>query len=164
MIELYHGSDVIIEKPLTNIGRRNLDFGPGFYLTELKDQAIQWAKRICVQRGSSVGIVSKYEFEYTKAQQNYNIIKFESYDEKWLEFIINSRNGKSPWDRYDIIEGGIANDKVIEAIEAYIAGYASVETTLGLLAFAKPNHQICIRNQKIIDNFLKYKSYIDITL
>ena len=33
---LYHGSSVIVEQPLASIGRRDLDFGPGFYLTPLR--------------------------------------------------------------------------------------------------------------------------------
>lgn len=36
---LYHGSSVIVEQPLASIGRRDLDFGPGFYLTPLREQA-----------------------------------------------------------------------------------------------------------------------------
>ncbi|MEE3447878.1 MAG: DUF3990 domain-containing protein [Bacteroidales bacterium] len=47
MIELYHGSNAIVEKPLVNVGRKELDFGPGFYLTRHKEQAERWAKRVC---------------------------------------------------------------------------------------------------------------------
>ena len=36
---LYHGSNVIVEHPLVSIGRKDLDFGPGFYLTPLFEQA-----------------------------------------------------------------------------------------------------------------------------
>ena len=38
---LYHGSNVIVEQPLVSIGRKDLDFGPGFYLTPLFEQASQ---------------------------------------------------------------------------------------------------------------------------
>ncbi len=40
---LYHGGTERIEKPLCDKGRKNLDFGQGFYLTVLKDQAENWA-------------------------------------------------------------------------------------------------------------------------
>ncbi|MBQ7942201.1 MAG: DUF3990 domain-containing protein [Muribaculaceae bacterium] len=160
MILLYHGSSTIISEPLVNIGRKNLDFGPGFYLTSIYKQAEQWARRISIQRGSSTAYVSHYEFDERIFKDNaYRICRFTSYDKQWLEFIVASRKGESPWELYDIIEGGIADDKVIEAVEAYIAGYASVETTLGQLAYAKPNHQICIRNQEIIDTHLKFIKY-----
>ena len=36
---LYHGSTVVVEKPIVSIARKDLDFGPGFYLTNLYDQA-----------------------------------------------------------------------------------------------------------------------------
>lgn len=38
---LFHGSDVIVEHPLVNLGRKDLDFGTGFYLTPLFEQASQ---------------------------------------------------------------------------------------------------------------------------
>lgn len=39
---------------------------------------------------------------------------------------------------------GIANDRVIDAVEAYINGYADVAHTLSKLAYQKPNFQVCI--------------------
>lgn len=42
---LYHGSDIVIEKPLSDVGRRELDFGPGFYVTKLFVQAECWSRR-----------------------------------------------------------------------------------------------------------------------
>jgi len=38
---LYHGSYVSVPNPLTGVGRRELDFGPGFYVTLLREQAEQ---------------------------------------------------------------------------------------------------------------------------
>ena len=45
MLTVYHGATCIVEKPLCHIGRDNLDFGKGFYVTDLKEQAISWATR-----------------------------------------------------------------------------------------------------------------------
>lgn len=36
------------------------------------------------------------------------------------------------------------------------------KTALGKLAFHKPNNQICILNQGIIDRFFTFKGYIEI--
>ena len=58
-----------------------------------------------------------------------------------------------------MIEGGIADDRVIDAVEAYINGYADVERTLRLLVYHQPNVQICILNQEIADRYLHYQSY-----
>lgn len=38
-ITLYHGSTLSIEHPLAKVGRADLDFGRGFYLTSLRSQA-----------------------------------------------------------------------------------------------------------------------------
>lgn len=38
---VYHASPFIIEKPDVNHSRENLDFGKGFYLTTLHDQAVK---------------------------------------------------------------------------------------------------------------------------
>ena len=33
MITLYHGTTLQLEHPLANVGREDLDFGKGFYMT-----------------------------------------------------------------------------------------------------------------------------------
>lgn len=58
-----------------------------------------------------------------------------------------------------IIEGGVADDRVIDAVEAYINGYADVEHTLRQLVYHRPNYQICILSQEIVDEYLHFKSY-----
>jgi hypothetical protein len=39
MIKLFHGSDVSVENPKVETGRAKVDFGKGFYLSSLSDQA-----------------------------------------------------------------------------------------------------------------------------
>nr|MCR5454384.1 DUF3990 domain-containing protein [Bacteroidales bacterium] len=53
-------------------------------------------------------------------------------------------------------EGGVANDQVIDTVEDYYAGRLTAEQAIGLLKFARPTHQMCISNQKIIDCCLHY--------
>ena len=97
-----------------------------------------------------------YEFSLP---DGYNVKSFEAYDKEWLDFIVDSRAGKQPWKGFDIVEGGVADDRVIDAVEAYINGYADVERTLRQLVYHKPNHQVCILNQEIVDKYLQFKSY-----
>ena len=40
---VYHGSDHIIETPLYNGSKRTNDYGYGFYTTENKELAMEWA-------------------------------------------------------------------------------------------------------------------------
>ena len=153
---LYHGSNVVVEHPLVNIGRKDLDFGPGFYLTPLYEQASKWAVRIKTIRKASQAIINNYEYS---EPSNYNIKRFDAYDKEWLNFIVDSRAGKQPWRDFDIVEGGVADDRVIDAVEAYINGYADVEHTLSKLVYHKPNYQICILSQEIVDKYLHFQSY-----
>lgn len=153
---LYHGSNVIVEHPVVSIGRKELDFGSGFYLTPLFEQASKWAVRIKMVRRAENSIVNTYEFTLP---QDCKVKRLDAYDKEWLDFIVDSRKGKQPWNGFDIIEGGVADDRVIDAVEAYINGYADVERTLRQLVYHKPNHQVCILNQKIVDKYLQFKSY-----
>ena len=160
-IILYHGSTQPIETPMVNIGRDDLDFGKGFYLTVYQEQAERWAVRMRLIRAELDAWVSEYELNWNKIENdNYRILKLEFYDKQWLDFIVASRNGDMLWRHYDIIEGGVANDKVIDTVEDYMGGIITVEQALGQLRYTKPNHQICILNQFIIDDCLSFrKSY-----
>ena len=44
-MEVFHGTTLIVDTPLVGVGRKNLDFGEGFYLTSIRQQAIDWAQR-----------------------------------------------------------------------------------------------------------------------
>ena len=60
--------------------------------------------------------------------------------------------------QYDLVEGGVANDNVIDTVEDYENGIINAEQALGQLAYKKVNHQICILNQEIIDKYLVFVS------
>ena len=44
MRRVFHGSLEEITAPLVNVGRDNLDFGKGFYVTDIRRQARTWAE------------------------------------------------------------------------------------------------------------------------
>ncbi len=161
---LYHGSLQIVEQPLVDVGRSDLDFGQGFYTTDLKDQAEKWAKTLqSRKRSAKVAYINVYYFDTIAFESsNFKVLRFENYDIGWLNFICQSRRGKKPWEGYDFIEGGIANDSVIDTVEAYMTGIMDADTALGRLTFHKPNNQICILNQDIVDRFITFKESIEI--
>ena len=158
MITLYHGSSAKVESPLVHLGRTDLDFGQGFFFTQLKEQAEAWAVIICSRKKNNpTPWLNTYRFDMDEAiSQGYKILRFESYNREWLDFIANSRKGNCPWKGYDIIEGGVADDRVINAVENYLNGQADVDFTLKQLVYHKPNHQICLLNQTLVDKFLLY--------
>ena len=62
-MEIYHGSNIEVVQPLALSGRRNLDFGRGFYTTRLKSQAQKWATLVASRKKrSSQSIVSIFEY------------------------------------------------------------------------------------------------------
>lgn len=57
---------------------------------------------------------------------------------------------------FDLVVGGIANDKVIMTLDRYFEGEISDIETIGLLKYEKPNIQYCIRSQKMLNECLKH--------
>lgn len=150
-MKLYHSSNVSVTIPYTLHSRDDLDFGKGFYLTPLKEQAISYAQRF--QRRMQDAWLNVYDLNYDSNQWKVKI--FYSYDKEWLNFISSCRSGNDTYD-FDMVIGGIANDKVIRTLDRYFQGEISAEQAIGLLKYEKPNLQYCIRTQKMLDNCLKY--------
>ena len=155
-MKLYHGSTVIVDRPLVSYGRNNLDFGNGFYTTNLKSQAEKWVQRF-ISLGKK-GIINIYNFDDTEIQTKCRYKKFPEYNEECLDFILASRSGSKEYSNYDVIEGGIANDRVFNTIELYFSNLIDKTTALQRLKFEKPNNQICFVNQKVMDKVLRFES------
>ena len=155
MITVYHGSAIEVSKPLVALSRPNLDFGQGFYVTNLRQQAERWASRIATRRLTNP-VLNIYEFDLDAVKQSYRYLKFESYDKSWLDFIVANRKGKMLWKDFDVVEGGVANDNVIDTVEDYMRGRMSAEAALVELSKHRPNNQFCILNQEIIDLHLRF--------
>lgn len=155
-MRLYHGGCQIIEKPNCSIGRDGLDFGKGFYTTLLKQQAIDWATQIAINRHSKTAVLNVYEFDSEVAKANHRYLQFPHYNHEWLNFIVANRSGSNQWRQYDFIEGGVANDRIIDTIRLYMLGEIEIEAALNRLASHQPNHQLCIIKQNIADKHLKF--------
>ena len=98
-----------------------------------------------------------------KVMSECKVLNFDEYNIEWLEFVVACRNGEDVWRQYDMIMGGVANDKVIDTVEDYKNGVITASQALGQLKFHKPNHQVCISNQTIIDNYLIFNNCIKLT-
>lgn len=144
---LYHGSYLEIVKPDLQHSRENVDFGCGFYTTPIYEQAVKWCAKF--KRRGQDGIVSRYCFD-EKAMDYLKVLQFDSYSEKWLDFIINCRKGEDVTD-YDVIVGGVANDKVFNTIELFFEGLIDKKEAIKRLRYEKPNLQICLRSEKALE-------------
>lgn len=151
---LYHGSYMAVEHPDISYSRDTLDFGKGFYTTPIYEQAEKWSMRFKKKRGNSV--VSCYEWNEAAMKNEVKIKKFESYSESWLDYIVSCRKGEAQ-NEYDIIVGGVANDKVFDTIELFFDGLIDKYTAIDRLKYESPNLQVCFCSQKIIDQYLKYQ-------
>jgi hypothetical protein len=150
-MKLYHSSSVVVSQPDTTHSRDYLDFGKGFYLTSIYDQAVRYAERF-KRRGRDAWL-NTYELNYQP--EDWKILTFEAYDAVWLDFVSACRAGNDVSD-YDMVVGGIANDRVILTLDRYFVGEISQEEALGLLKFEKPNIQYCIRSERMISQCLTY--------
>lgn len=151
-MKLYHSSNMVVQQPDTYHSRKFLDFGCGFYLTSIYAQAVRYAQRF--KRRGQQAWLNTYEFTLDNETQ-WKIIRFEAYDAQWLDFVAQCRDGKEVGD-YDMVIGGIANDRVILTLDRYFANEISQEEALGLLRFEKPNIQYCIRSERMLQACLTY--------
>lgn len=158
MITLYHGSYIAVSAPLVGLGRKKVDFGQGFYLTNLREQSKAWAVTISERKGRNTHpIVSAYTLDYNSVKTDgFRVKIFDSYNLEWLEYVIDCRSGGDMQKQYDMVEGGVANDNVIDTVEDYENGIITAEQALGQLRYKNVNHQICILNQEIIDKYLTF--------
>ena len=154
-MKLYHGSYLVIEKPDISFSRINLDFGRGFYTTPIKSQAINWSRRFKRKRGMSV--ISIYEIDELKLKKEASVLTFDDYSIEWLDFIISCRQGRSN-EKYDVVIGGVANDKVFNTVQLFLDNLIDKEESLKRLRYEKPNQQYCFCNQEVIDKYLTFVS------
>ena len=158
MIELFHGSYMKVDHPEALKGRAKVDFGRGFYLTKLRLQAESWAQTIAGRRPDGVAWLNVFKFDDIKAKAalgaRYKI--FPEYDLEWLEYVVDCRNGGEMQCRYAVVEGGVANDNVIDTVEDYEMGIITADQALGQLRYKKVNHQLAILDQIIIDGCLEF--------
>lgn len=150
---LYHGSYMEIDKPDLLHSRPRVDFGAGFYTTLILEQAEKWCGKF--KRRGKPGIISRYRLDEA-ALTDCKVLKFEYYSEEWLDFVLNCRSGKDNSD-YDIVIGGVANDKVFNTLELFFENLINKEEALRRLRYEEPNLQICFRSQQVMDEYLKFE-------
>ena len=121
-------------------------------INKLFGWALRWKRR------GRPAIVNRYIFHDERLRELNVLVKdFPVYDREWLRFVAANRNGTQQ-EKYDIVQGGIANDKVFNTLELYFLNLIGEDEALNRLKFEKPNHQICICKQELIDCILTFES------
>ena len=87
-MRLYHTGYEEIREPDIHHGRKNADFGQGFYMTEDEEYASRWAR----ERAGRKTIMNTYELEL----EGLKVHRFER-DAEWFEYIYNNRAGHADY-------------------------------------------------------------------
>lgn len=152
---LYHGSNVIVSEPRLVRQNRFLDFGFGFYTTTNKEQAIAFADKVYKRCREGTKVVSTYELDEQTAFAECSVLRFDSPDEAWLDFVSENRTGIYNGRKYDFIYGPVANDDVYTTFTLYNAGVLSKEQTVEALKIKKLYNQMVLTSEKAL-NYLKF--------
>ena len=134
MIRLYHGSNIAIEEIDLQKTRPYKDFGRGFYLTSMKEQAQKLAQR-----------VSRI---------------FEEPSKEWALFVINNRNRDyqdiysmecNHDNKYDLVIGPVADDDLALLFRQFSGGLISVEVLVEAMKFKKLTNQYSFHTEKALE-------------
>ena len=165
---LYHGSNVEISRVDLSLALPYKDFGKGFYLTSMRDQAERMAKRVSRFRGG-VPTITAYEAPDDILQQgNLNVRIFNGATIEWARFVINNRNQgfadlASPecnMDlKYDIVFGPVGNDDITFLLEQFTHGYISEERLRDGLEFKKASDQYSFHTERAVAYLRKVEAF-----
>lgn len=169
-ITIFHGSEKIIEHPIWGEGRKNNDFGIGFYCTESLELAKEWAV-------SSLrdGFANKYTLD-TKYLNILNLNSSAYTILNWIAVLVEhrlfsittpvARRAKSYLvekfgvnvNAFDIIRGYRADDSYFDYAESFINNAISVEQLAQAMKLGKLGEQIVIKSKYAFTK-LKYEGF-----
>lgn len=169
-ITIFHGSEKIIEHPIWGEGRKNNDFGIGFYCTESLELAKEWAV-------SSLrdGFANKYILD-TKYLNILNLNSSAYTILNWIAVLVEhrlfsittpvARRAKSYLvekfgvnvNAFDIIRGYRADDSYFDYAESFINNAISVEQLAQAMKLGKLGEQIVIKSKYAFTK-LKYEGF-----
>ncbi len=169
-ITIYHGSKQIVEVPVFGEGKKNNDFGPGFYCTESNDLAKEWAVS---------SLRDGFSNRYTLDTEYMNILNLNSPDYtilNWIAILVEHRifSIKTPVARrakqylidnfginvnaYDLIVGYRADDSYFDYAEAFVNNGITVEQLARAMRLGKLGEQIVIKSQFAFSK-IKYEGF-----
>ena len=169
-ITIYHGSNQVIEVPVWGAGRKNNDFGLGFYCTENIDLAKEWAVS---------SLKDGFANRYTLDTEHLNILNLNSPDYtilNWIAVLVEHRlfTIKTPIAKrarqylidhfsinvnaYDLITGYRADDSYFDFAEAFLNNAITVEQLSRAMRLGKQGEQIVLKSQFAFSR-IKYEGF-----
>lgn len=151
-IKVYHGSNCEVKNPSLSYGRKDADFGIGFYVTTDVEMAENWASR---RKNSIINV-------YTIDLDNLNGIEF-GLDKGWLDFVVQNRSGNTRMElelsEVDYIKGATADDRLFAVVEQYESDLIDVDTAIKAMNAMKIGDQIALVSEESIENLEFVQSY-----
>ena len=169
-ITIYHGSKKIVEAPVFGEGKKNNDFGLGFYCTESNDLAKEWAVS---------SLRDGFSNRYTLDTEYLNILNLNSADYtilNWIAVLVEHRvfSIKTPVARrakqylidnfginvnaYDLIVGYRADDSYFDYAETFVNNGITVEQLSRAMRLGKLGEQIVVKSQFAFSK-IKYEGF-----
>ena len=148
---LYHGSNVDIQNISLSACRPYKDFGRGFYLTDIPEQAERMAERVARIYGGEP-VLNIYEIDDSFLDSSSLRIKNfgEETSEDWARFVMNNRNrGFENYSdplcnfdsKYDIVIGPVADDNMAMLFRQYEEKIIDFDTLLKGMIYKKTSSQ-----------------------
>ena len=165
-MQVYHGSYTEIFDIDLSKSQLNKDFGKGFYVTKIRKHAESWAVNIARRYDKKPFVTEFTFFERAFEESRYNVLRFDDYNEAWLDFVVLNRDPAFTTNRhdYDLIEGPIADDKVQNLINDFLDGIITKNDFLNELKYHEQTHQICfctVNSLQLLKKAdTKYSSYV----
>ncbi len=133
-MKLFHTGSSEIRIPDIRHGRKNADFGQGFYLTPDIEFIYRWA--------GPDAIINEYELD----EDGLSICLF-SRDEAWFQYIFQNRRAKDSL-AADVVIGPIANDTIFETFGIISSGFLKTSDAMKLLMVGPEYTQVAIKTKK----------------
>ena len=138
-MKLYHGTNIDFFEIDFKKCKPNKDFGCGFYLTDIKQQAVDMAIRRAKFEDKGSPVVQEYEFDESLLTSDELRVKiFDGISNDWAQFIVANRNAKGKRiHNYDVVVGPIADDGVTYQLRRYTEGAISMKRLIEELKYSK---------------------------
>lgn len=156
---LYHGSNVAIETIDLAQCRPYKDFGRGFYLTSLEDQALKMANRTVRLQGEGEATVTAFELCDDWRDRGLSVLYFDGPSRKWARFIMNNRDRSftdfsSPEcncaNQYDIVFGPVADDAIVASFQLYQDGRIDIDDLVKRFKYSKLSDQFSFHTPRAL--------------
>jgi len=154
---VYHGSNVEIDSVQLEKCNKYKDFGQGFYVTVIEEQAARMAKRT-VKRFGGTPNVTIFDFNVCELSK-LNYKEFKYIDGDWAMFIINNRDKyfkdfsyelSNHDNKYDVVSGAVANDDIAATFALFREGIINSQILAMRLEYKELSSQYSFHTVKAI--------------